>query len=230
MAGAAPAALSFFASLGMKKTAWGSPTTLEEADQYIKDTCGFLFLTCSNVYLTLILPLIVRRLSLVPWVVLFNTYAYRAVVYRAAYERTSHMFDLFMIAQICYYFGLRHRKTIGNYVVRYWFVVLFLAALLWEPTRHERLDMTPPKDILLRARYALAEFLFVFVWLVAGERLVHPEIFTQDRLGFLNEWSLALFLFHKAAFIAVPAPWSWVVLLALAPIASVALSVCRAKQ
>eukprot|EP00928_Gymnodinium_smaydae_P042397 TRINITY_DN2855_c0_g2_i2.p1 TRINITY_DN2855_c0_g2~~TRINITY_DN2855_c0_g2_i2.p1 ORF type:complete len:466 (+),score=69.91 TRINITY_DN2855_c0_g2_i2:194-1591(+) len=216
--GLEPAILRLFHDFGMTTKTWSFPTTVREAQQFVHSACTFTFLSCSNLYFVVVLPMFFKHLSLIPWAVLINTYAHRAYFYRAEYERLWHIADLFMIAQVCYFFGLRNRKKIGAYVVRYWFVVLFFAALLWDPTTHERLDMSSPKDVLVRARNAAAEFLFVAVWLVAGERLVRPEIFTEDRLGFLNEWALAVFLVHKAAFIVVPGPWAWAALMALIPV------------
>lgn len=196
---------------------WGLPTNAQESYDFLVRSCTYLMLTCTNIYLIIVCPKIFKRPTLTAWGVLLNTYSHRLLFYRAKDERPFHGLDLMMIALTCYYLGLHHRKTIGEYVIRYWFVIIFLCSLLWPPGAHGRLDENPPTDISVRVRVNLLEAILVICWLVAGERLVHKEIFTEDKLDFLNDWALVVFLVHKAVHIMVPEPVNWVILFLLAP-------------
>mmetsp|Transcript_76326 Transcript_76326/g.236366 ORF Transcript_76326/g.236366 Transcript_76326/m.236366 type:complete len:136 (-) Transcript_76326:129-536(-) len=124
-----------------------------------------------------------------------------------------------LLGMSCYFLGLRHRRVIGLYLVRYWFLVLLLCAMIWPPGEHQRFDEIPPppRDMELRVRVYLLEGIFVVIWLAAGERLVQPEIFTEDRLAFLNNWGLLVFLVHKAIHMTILPPFNWTVLVLLAP-------------
>mmetsp|Transcript_11573 Transcript_11573/g.24385 ORF Transcript_11573/g.24385 Transcript_11573/m.24385 type:complete len:466 (-) Transcript_11573:88-1485(-) len=214
----APEFLEFWKNMGAGAAFWGLPMTLGESRAFLQHMSTYFMLTCSNIYLVVACPLIFENASLTTWGVLINTYGHRLLFYRSKEERPFHGLDLMMVALTCYYLGLRNRRKIGEYVIRYWFVVLFFCALLWPPGTLGRFDEHPPTDLERRIRWNLLEAIFVIIWLVAGERLVQKEIFTEDRLDFLNEWALILFLVHKAVHIMFVPPLNWVALVGLAPV------------
>jgi len=196
---------------------WGIPHDTKGARTFLNHTCNYLMLTCTNIYLLIVGPRIQCDMTFSTWLLIMNTYGHRCLFYRAADERPFHGLDIMMISLACYYLGLFGRRTIGNYIVRYWFCVLLLFSLLWEPGTMTRYDESPPAELTVRIRVNLLEGLFVTVWLVAGERLVQSEIFTEDKLQFMNYWALIVFLVHKAVHIAIVPPFNWVVLLAIVP-------------
>jgi hypothetical protein len=213
----APSFLQFVLSFGSQDL-WGFPKDLKESKAFVGDMCTYFLLTCSNIYLVIVGPRFVKETGLISWALIFNTYGHRILFFMGSSERLFHGLDLMMLAMTCYFFGLRHRRKIGEYVIRYWFVVLFACAILWPPGLRERLDEQPPTELELRARYALLEFIFVTVWLVAGEHLVQRAIFEEDHLHFLNEWTLLLFLVHKAVHLMLSFPANWAVLIGLIPL------------
>lgn len=213
----APSLLEFVLSFGSQDLL-GFPKDLKESNAFVGDMCTYFLLTCSNIYLVIVGPRFVKETGLISWALIFNTYGHRILFFRGSSERLFHGLDLMMLAMTCYFFGLRHRRKIGEYVIRYWFVVLFACAILWPPGLRQRLDEQPPTEVELRARYALLEFIFVTVWLVAGENLVQRAIFEEDKLQFLNEWTLLLFLVHKAVHLMLSFPANWAVLIGLIPV------------
>jgi len=214
-----PAIVRAFASLGGNGPQfWGLPSTAEEAEGFIQRLCSYCLLTTTNLWLLFTSPWVFRRTSLVTWALVCNTYGQRMVFYRGADERPFHGFDLMTLGLVCYYFGLTYRKTIGEYIVRYWFACLFVVCLIWPMGHAGRFDENPPLDRSMRARVNLLEGMFALAWLAAGERLLPREIFTQDRLDFMNDWALLVFLIHKAVHIVMPPPWNWLFLASLAPL------------
>jgi len=195
---------------------WGLPMTSEDGREFIGLLFVYLRLSASNIYIVVCTPMLSVKLPLVGWLVLINTYAQKMVLYRAAEARMINGFDCAMLGLVCYYYGLYKRRVIGAYLVRYWFVLLFLCACLWPPGKVGRFDEFPPEDLLTRARDNFLELIFVVLFLTAAERMIDPEIFTTDRLEYLGNWAFAVFLVHKAVHLLVPAPMNWVVLLSLA--------------
>ena len=66
------------------------------------------------------------------------------------------------------------------------------------------------------------ESICLVAWLSASDRFFSREIFTVDRLGFMNDWALVIFLVHKAMHQIFGLPYSWIVLLLLIPATSFA--------
>jgi hypothetical protein len=218
----APYFLRIFSAIGCDGNTWGLPVTLPQANDFVQHLLTYTLITCSNVYLIMVLPILLRDASLTSWALLINIYSHRALVPIKADERPWHFLDLFMLSMACCYLGIWNRRKMGDYVVRYWFVILILCGVLWPPTVHDRLDMHPPTLTNLRIRYALIEFLLVGSWLVAGDRLWQREIFSVDKLTFLNEWALLVFLVHKAAELLLGSPDEWFFIFGLAPALCVA--------
>mmetsp|Transcript_12056 Transcript_12056/g.28304 ORF Transcript_12056/g.28304 Transcript_12056/m.28304 type:complete len:483 (-) Transcript_12056:59-1507(-) len=214
----APGAPSFFNRFGNGAAFWGFPTSEQEATVFFRHFSAYFMSTATNIYLVAVCPRVLKQTSITTWLVVANTYAHRLLYYRAQDERFFHGFDIMLMGMSCYYLGMRHRRIIGLYIVRYWFALLLLCALLWPPTVHTRFDEDPPTDVELRIRVNLLELIFIVTWLVAGERLVQPEIFTEDKLDYLNSWGLLVFLIHKAVHITIKPPLNWTFLLLLAPV------------
>jgi len=209
---------------------WGIPTNLEQEREFLQNTCTCMQLTFSNLYIVLVFPLCFQEVSLISWWLIFNTYSQRILFNRgesAASERPFHGLDLTMLGLVCYYFGMKHRRALGDVVVRYWFGVLLLCGLLWLPGYHKRFDQRPEQDISQRTRIEMIEAILIICWLLAGERMVDSRIFSDDKMGFMNYWALVVFLVHKAVHILLPTPWNWIVITGLVPVVWL---VCRRKS
>lgn len=213
-----PLVLRITHHMGLGGNYWHLPTTTDSARDFVSNSCQYAAASLANCIILLLGPWLCKGTSHITWLVLLNTYGHRAAFYRGNEERPWHGLEVMMIGLTCYFFGLRGRRRIGEYVIRYWFVVLFACALLWPPEYSFRIDEDPPKELEFRVRCQVLEAVFVVVWLVAGDRLVQPEIFTEDRLQFLNLWALITFLVHKAVHMLIPSPWNWAFIIALAPV------------
>jgi hypothetical protein len=209
--------------MGTNAASWmGGSGGLVAAQHVIVEMMLCLQLTLTCIFVVLVYPYFAGETTLVGWLLLVITYTHRIVFFRGQQERPLHCFDLTMLGLVCYFYGLRNRQVVADVLARYWMVVLFGCAMLWPPgeyaNAHHRFDEQPIDRLDERARWNALEGIFVMIWLVAGERLIDPTIFTQDKLGFLNEWALLVFLLHKAIHIAVIEPLNWLLLLALAPL------------
>lgn len=209
-------------SLGSKMKMWGAPATRDGAKIFVMESLVCLQLTLTNLFVVLVYPYLSGETSLVGWLLLVITYSHRIVFFRGQQERPLHCLDLTMLGLVCYFYGLRNRKRVSQFLVRYWMVVLFCCALLWPPfeyaNRKHRFDEEPIDRLDERARWNTLEGIFLMIWLVAGERLVDPKVFTQDGFSFLNTWALLVFLLHKAIHTTVLEPLNWIALIALAPL------------
>lgn len=210
---------SSLSAFGQGADFWGLPQDVQEARIFFHRLSTYLMCSSTSVYLMVVCPRFLRQPSATTWLVILNTYIHKLFFYRGQDDRFFHGLDIMIMGMSCYFLGLRHRRLIGMYIVRYWFLVLLVCALIWPPGVHQRFDENPPvpEDIDLRIRVYLLEAVFAVVWLAAGERLVQPEIFTEDKLTFLNNWGLLVFLVHKAVHVAIVPPLNWTVLLLLAP-------------
>jgi len=163
-------------------------------------------------------PRLFHDLSAIGWVVIANVYGQRIVFFRGREERPFHYFDIMTIAMVCYYLGLKHRRIVGRMVLRYWFVFLFVAGILWPPGTHERIEENTVHDWQLRARFNFLEGMFTVFFLVAGDRMVDVRVFSEDGMQWLNNLALVLFLVHKACHIVFPEPYNWLSLILFAPL------------
>jgi len=216
---AAPAFLGLSKMLGAGRSTWGLPETMPQSETFVGHICSYSYLTVSNLYLMFSLRASRVKVSLIPWVMMANIFVNRSLFYRGPEERPFHFLDLMILGMAAYHYGIRHRKKVGDYVVRYWFVILMSFALLWPPYIQNRMDMHPTHDGLLRTKCELIEIVCIIAWLCAGERMFSKEIFTVDNLGWLNDWALLLFLVHKAAHMMLGGPpTSWMFLAMLLPV------------
>lgn len=219
----ASSAVNLVKDMGDGAKYWGLPKTEEEAVGFLAEALGIFQLSISSLFLAFFFPLVTPRLSLVPWAIMLNLYSHRVVEFRGSEARLFNSFDMTMLGLTSFYCGIAGRRVIGKYMTRYYFGVLFLSAVLWPAGTFRRLDEHPTSDPVLRARSTLLEAVWVVLFLTGMERMVEPEIFSEDRMQYLQNWALLLFLVHKAVQLLLPVPWSWLVLVGLLP-------VCRMMQ
>lgn len=193
------------------------PVDAESARAAVHGLCCYLQCSLSSVCIVLLFPRLHKRTSLVGWLVLLNMFLHRVLVERRSEERPFHGFDLFLAALVIAHLGLRHREKVGNYVCRYWFIWIISCGLIWLPGTHERLDSFPPGDMPTRVRFNILESFFMIAWLTCGEWLFDGKIFSEDKLDFMNNWALAVFLLHKAIHILTKWPLNWTLILAMIP-------------
>lgn len=217
----APIFLQFAKSIGGDGNVWGLPANLKESQAFVAHLCTYAFLTLSNLFLVRTFRSIRIKPSIIPWVVMANTLVNRALIYRGPEERPFHLLDIMILGMVAQTYGILHRKTVGDYYCRYWFVLLIGFAITWPPYLDRRLDMYPTFDRILRCKAELMESLCLMGWLSASDRFFSREIFTKDHLGFLNDWALIVFLVHKAMHIIFGLPYSWIVLLLLIPVCNI---------
>jgi hypothetical protein len=136
--------------------------------------------------------------------------------YRAQEARMINGFDCVMLGLVTFHYGMAKRVLIGEYIARYWFFVLFVCAVLWGPGSFGRLDEHPPTSLDVRMKYNFLEFVFVVMFFTTLDRAVDEKIFTKDRLDFLGNWAMLLFLLHKAVHLLFDSPYNWLVLIGLA--------------
>ncbi|CAE7564613.1 Mss51 [Symbiodinium natans] len=215
----APVVLHASLSLGGAGNVWGLPGTNAEAEDFVGNLCRYAFLTLSNLFLMRALRQTNVKPSLIPWVMLLNSAVNRCGFFRGPEERPFHLLDLMILSMVTYAYGLRHRKIVGDYICRYWFVLLIGFGMTWPPDLDTRLDVHPTHDLVLRSKAEIMETLCLIAWLSAADRFLSKEIFTMDKLGFLNDWALILFLVHKAVHMIFGVPRSWFVLIGLMPVA-----------
>jgi len=207
----------FTGGFGPGAAYWGLPQTPVEAQDFLEAIMSYFQLSASSLYLIVVFPMVSQQHGLVGWLVLLNTYGHRVIQYRSQFARMINGFDLTMIGLACYYLGLKHRRVVGEYLVRYWFLTLFGLSVLWPPGTFGRFDENPPKDLPSRIRDNLLEMIMVVIFLCAMERLVDSKIFTVDNMEWLGDWALLVFLVHKAIHIIFPPPFNWLMLLGSVP-------------
>ncbi|CAJ1371406.1 unnamed protein product [Effrenium voratum] len=217
----APLLLSLSQKLGGSDSVWALPGSLDESQVFVAHLCSYAFLTLSNLFLLRAFRSMHIKPSIIPWVMLLNCLVNRTMIYRGPEERPFHLLDIMILGMVTQSYGLMFRKTVGDYFCRYWFVVLIAFAIIYPPYVHRRLDMHPTHDRELRCVVESMEAICLLAWLSASDRFFSREIFTVDRLGFMNDWALLVFLVHKAMHLIFGLPWSWLVLFALIPVCHV---------
>jgi len=224
---AAPLA-SAISQMGSSAQFWGIPSNPDDAATWCGRFITYLETSLSSVYLVIVSPFLFSRLSAVGWLVIANNYYHRCFEYRGQDSRIFNGFDVTFLGLTCFYFGLQYRRVIGEYFIRYWFLFLFICALLWPPGTTGRWDEQPPTDAKKRLAYNFMEMIFVVFFLSAAERMADPKIFSEDRMEFMGNFTLLLFLVHKAIYILVPQPYCWLVILSLIPFCYI-MQVCCTK-
>lgn len=161
--------------------------------------------------------------SWVVWGVLLYSYYGRIFLVHFLFgtskaDRLFVGFDLFTIGLTAGTLGIKGRATMRKWLSRY-YVVFFLAMqFLWDPTWDLRLDEHPPQDFVNMFRFKISEFGWIVGFLVCGEIMFDPKIFTEDKMYWVNDWCLLLFLVHKFIHDVVPSPFSWLLGLSFLPL------------
>jgi hypothetical protein len=189
---------------------WGMPQTQGEIEVFVERLCGYTTESLCAVVIVLVGSLVLSKASQVSWVLIAFIYSSRIMFYHGQEDRPFHHLNLFLLAMVCYFLGIANRREVSRLIVRYWFVLLIAAGLLWPPGMQRRMDEKPPFSLELRLRYNSLELMAVVVWLTTAERMFDPRIFTEDRMDWVCSWSLVLFIVHKAVHILVPSPWNWI--------------------
>jgi len=198
---------------------WGLPGTIAESSVFCEELLGYFKVSAGSLVILYVFPKVSNHLPLTNWLVLLNVFIFRCFTFRGQFARVVDGFDFTMIGLANFYLGLSYRRTIGKYMCRYWFFVLFVFSLLVPPGTWGRFDEVSIHDMSFRMRFHSIELALVLLFLCAAERLADGAIFFEDKLMFLSWWALYLFLFHEFIHLVVPHPYNWVVLIMLAPMA-----------
>lgn len=213
------ALVEFKKSVGAGGAFWGLPDNTAQSGLFISELLGYIQVSMGSIVILLGFPRLSNRLSLTNWILLAHLFICRGFLYRGQFARIVDGFDWVLIGLANFHLGLSYRRTIGKYMCRYWFFVLFVFACLVPPGTWGRFDETPIQDLSFRIRFHLIELACTLLFLCAIERIADGAIFLEDNLQWLSWWSLYLFLFHKAIHIVVPHPFNWAVIILIAPIA-----------
>lgn len=187
----------------------------------VEESLMRVFPSASSVLLAVVFSSLSKQLSVVAWLMVANNYGLRLLQSEgpAAIEMVLGGFDTFALGLTCYYYGLSQRRWLGEYMTRYWFLLLFTISVLC-PTGHLLGRWEPHPDVASHCKggEVLAEMLLVMFYISAMEHLVDPRIFTKDQL-FIVRWApLPLFMFARAVRLVFPPPLSWFVLATLTAI------------
>jgi len=219
------------ARLGPGLTFWaGGP---DQAGQVFASMLAGLELTLSNVWLAVAIPVMFpAQQSVTGWVLVVNLHARRLLTwYSGLGEKALNGFDLMLLGLVCYYLGLKYRRPIGKALTRYWPVWFFVVGVVWKPGTHGRMDrLMGDEPWAMRWRMRFIDTVYMTVALSAGDRLVDPGMFTEDRCHFINNLGLFLFLVHKAIHLVLPPPWNWLLILSFVPIFSIHSKLWRPSQ
>lgn len=211
--------VAFVKSSGKGAAFWGLPQHEKEAYFFCQEIASYAQVSAGSIMILVFFPFVSKNLTFANWLVLMNVYIFRCLTFRSQFARMSDGFDFTMLGMSAYYLGLAYRRTIGKYMMRYWWLLLFVFSLLLPPGTFGRYDETPQKmDESFRLRYHVVELALVVMFLCAAERMADDGIFTEDRCQWLSWWALYVFLFHKFIHMVVPVPYNWVVLVLSCPV------------
>lgn len=157
------------------------------------------------------------------WLVLAYQFFCRVVLVPCLFGQTRmgrifSGFELFVLGLTAGTRGMRGATLLRKFGTRYWFAVLMLLALMWDPRWDQRFDENPPEDFVHNLRVVFSEYVCVVGFLTMGENMFDAKIFTEDKAGWLGDWGLLLFLVHWFVHVAVPAPANWIVLAITCPL------------
>jgi hypothetical protein len=191
-----------------------------DAGIIIQTVCAAAELSLSNLWLVAVVPYVFPQYqSVTGWCVLINMTLRRLCDwYSGAGEKVFNGLDIMLLGLTCAALGMTWRRPVGIFLTRYWFVWMGICALVWKPGTSGRLDLLAEVPWNLTWRMRIIDFIFMAVFLTAGERFVDPKIFTEDRCDFLTWLGFCLFLDHRAIHLIVPGPWNWFVLILHVPL------------
>lgn len=203
----------------------GDLETEAHAESLGKVVSNSLQACASGLWIVLVFARLSSNRGAAVWLLLVNFYGFRLARGYGSADLPFHGFYLMMVALTAQYLGLSYRQQIGKLVHRYWMVVCFALAFLWTPGMRGPLMTQPPEDLYTRERHILIEAVCIISWLTAGQHMVDPKIFAEDKLSWVNEWALVAFLVHRGMDWLFPWPLPWIILIALGP----ACWLCRSK-
>eukprot|EP00929_Paragymnodinium_shiwhaense_P053407 TRINITY_DN26722_c0_g1_i1.p1 TRINITY_DN26722_c0_g1~~TRINITY_DN26722_c0_g1_i1.p1 ORF type:complete len:452 (+),score=28.32 TRINITY_DN26722_c0_g1_i1:127-1482(+) len=139
---------------------WGISRDPNEASRVVDRVLGYVSESLGSFTICFLGPLLLPDARYLAWVLICYMYALRVLFFHGPEDRPFHHMNLFMLAVVCYHFGLKHRRRMSDFVLRYWFLVMGISAgLLWPPGLQRRMDEEPPNDLLMRFRYNGLELL-----------------------------------------------------------------------
>jgi hypothetical protein len=198
---------------------WGLPRNEEAASLFCQEMASYAQVSAGSIMILVFFPFLSSNLTYANWLVLTNVFVFRCLSFRGQFARLNDGFDFVLLGMSAYYLGLAHRRTIGKYMMRYWWLLLFSFALLIPPGTFGRFDETPEKmSETFRIRYHVVELAMVVMFLSAAERMADDGIFTEDKCQWLSWWALYVFLFHKFVHLVAPVPFNWIVLVLSCPV------------
>jgi len=119
---------------------WGLPSNELDTLRFLRELLSYIQVSVGSILILWIFPMVSKDLTLTNWLVLLNVFLFRCVERRGQFARIVDGFDFTLIGMANFYLGLMYRRTIGKYMVRYWFFVLFIFALLIPPGTFGRFD------------------------------------------------------------------------------------------
>lgn len=185
----------------------------------LTSVCASTELTLSNVWLALAVPsMFPSQQGLTVWLLVLNMHARRlSIWYSGIGQKLWHGFDLMLIGLVVYHLGMRWRRTLGERLVRYWFVWVAACGAVWQPGTEGRFDLWNSEPFYIRWRMMVLDIILLVVWLTAADRLIDSKIFTEDKCAFITYLGMFLFLVHEAIHIVLPEPFNWLMIISFGP-------------
>lgn len=158
--------------------------------------------------------------AMLAWVLLIYYYCHRLLFGWDASDLCCHCFYLVLVAMCATAFGMTKRRPIGLWTRRYWMLPGLACGLLWTPEMVGNMTTQFPGKLggFLRSRFVITEVIMVTTWLTGGQYMADPKIFSEDGLSFMSDWSLLVFVLHKAAFWFLGPDFAYAFLGMLAPL------------
>lgn len=165
-----------------------------------------------------------RGLSGLPWVLIFYSLWARVLIVTPRYGSSEyqHMFlgaDMFVVGLLAAKLGLRFAPFVGTKCQRYWWCVVGLHALCYDPLEMIRLDLHPTGWMGMNARNMGSVLLWVLCWLTASEKMFDARIMTENGMSWLRDWGVVLYITHEALYVVAPGMIAWLIFLGLVPFA-----------
>lgn len=193
------------------------------ADLDYKSVTGQLGLSMGLLWLAYTGPLLFREPGFIPWMLILYVYINRIFVIPYVYgvlkiDRILVGFELFVVGLGASFLGMKDRPKLKLLIPRFWFVLPFVGAYLWDCNWYGRFDEDPPTNPSMMLRWKVGEAMCMVTFLVAGEAFFDSRISTDGEGRWLTNWALITYLVHKGIHNAVPVPFNWVALALTVPI------------
>lgn len=190
----------------------------EDATALISSVVARIFPSAMSVMLTLIYPKLSNQVSKVAWLIVINNYGLRLFLPKApqAVELVFVSFDAWFLGLVCFHYGVWRRQVVCEYLMRYWFLLLWICSVVC-PTGPllKRDDPRPVAAAHFHAGEVAVEMFLMVFFLVAMEALIDPKMLCVRKSRFLRAATVPMFLFHRATYLVFPAPLNWGILAAI---------------